>query len=173
MKSMNKSAGFIPRISRTTGILGQAAMAFMVVSLFYDVMMRYVFAAPTNWALEVNTFLLLFICTIPTADVLDSNVHIRVTFLTERMSQRTVERLQILRGIAGILFCAAMIWKGSVMTLQAWQNNDRMSTSLGTPMFIPYLFLPLGFFLLSLQYCVLLKSGLTPQQEDTGAGQQI
>ena len=57
----------------------------MVVSLFYDVMMRYLFASPTNWALEVNTFLLLFVCTIPTADVLDSNVHIRVTFLTDRM----------------------------------------------------------------------------------------
>ena len=162
---MNASAGFMAGLAKATGILGQAAMAFMVVSLFYDVMMRYLFAAPTHWALEVNTYLLLFLCTIPTADVLSSGVHIRVTFLTERMPARIVERLQTLRGVAGILFCAAMTWKGSVMTWQAWQNNDRMSTSLGTPMFIPYLLLPLGFILLALQYVIAIRSGGTPQQK--------
>ncbi|MBI5577539.1 MAG: TRAP transporter small permease [Deltaproteobacteria bacterium] len=170
---MNTSAGFIPRLSRTVGILGIAAMAFMVVSLFYDVMMRYLFAAPTHWALEVNTFLLLFLCTVPTADVLSSDVHIRVTFLTERMPPRIVERLPILRAVAGILFCAAMAWKGSIMSWQAWQHNDRMSTSLGTPMFIPYLLLPLGFILLGLQYAILLRSGLTPQPKEAQPGQQI
>ena len=154
-------------------MLGQVAMAFMVVSLFYDVMMRYLFARPTNWALEVNTFLLLFICTIPTADVLDSNVHIRVTFLTERLPRWAVDRLPILRGVAGILFCAAMAWKGSVMTWQAWQHNDRMSTSLGTPMFIPYLFLPVGFILLGLQYAAAIKSTVSPQQKETRMEQPL
>ncbi len=170
---MNATAGFVPRMSLAGGILGQVAMAFMVVSIFYDVMMRYVFAAPTHWALEVNTFLLLFLCTIPTADVLASDVHIRVTFLTDRLPKRFVTRLSILRGIVGILFCAAMTWKGSVMTWQAWQHNDRMSTSLGTPMFIPYLFLPVGFVLLGLQYGILLKSGLAPQSTGASPGQQI
>lgn len=169
---MNEPAGIIPGLSKTTGILGQAAMAFMVVSIFYDVLMRYIFAAPTHWALEVNTFLLLFLCTIPTADVLSSGVHIRVTFLTERLSGRVVQRLGVLRGALGILFCAVMIWKGAVMTMQAWQHHDRMSTSLGTPMFIPYFFLPLGFLLLALQYAVLIKSGLTPPG-DAKAGPQI
>jgi len=170
---MNTSVGFIPRLSQMAGLLGQAAMAFMVVSLFYDVMMRYLFAAPTHWALEVNTFLLLFLCTIPTADVLSSNVHIRVTFLTERMPPRIVERLPILRAVAGILFCAAMTWQGSIMTWQAWQHNDRMSTSLGTPMFIPYLFLPIGFMLLGLRYAILIKSGWTPQPKESRVEQQI
>jgi TRAP-type C4-dicarboxylate transport system permease small subunit len=151
MKYMHAPAGFMARLAKATGILGQAAMAFMVVSLFYDVMMRYLFAAPTHWALEVNTFLLL----------------------TERMPRRIVERLQTLRGVAGILFCAAMTWKGSVMAWQAWQHNDRMSTSLGTPMFIPYLFLPLGFILLGLQYAILIKSGLTLKKEEARTGPQI
>ncbi len=170
---MNTQTGFIPRLSKITGILGQAAMAFMVVSIFYDVMMRYIFAAPTNWAMDVNTFLLLFICTIPTADVLSSGVHIRVTFLTGKLTERTLQRLGVLRGIVGILFCFAMIWKGALMALQAWQHNDRMSTSLGTPMFIPYLFIPLGFFLLALQYALLVRSGFPPRQGEESAGQQI
>ncbi len=96
-----------------------------------------------------------------------------MTFLTDRMPKRVVDRLQILRGVAGILFCAAMAWKGSVMTWQAWQHNDRMSTSLGTPMFIPYLFLPIGFMLLGLRYAILIKSGWTPQPKESRIDQQI
>jgi TRAP-type C4-dicarboxylate transport system permease small subunit len=170
---MNANTGWIPRLSQTSGYLGQAAMAFMVVSLFYDVLMRYLFAAPTNWALEVNSFLLLFVCTIPTADVLKSNVHIHVTFLTERLPKNIVARLPILRASAGIVFCAAMTWKGSVMAWQAWQHNDRMSTSLGTPMFIPYLFLPLGFTIIGLQYAAMLKSGFAVRAPEGDTGQQI
>lgn len=170
---MNAQTGIILRLSKMTGVLGQAAMAFMVVSIFYDVMMRYIFAAPTNWAMEVNTFLLLFVCTIPTADVLGSGVHIRVGFLTERLSERTLLRLGVLRGVVGILFCFAMIWKGALMAMQAWQHNDRMSTSLGTPMFIPYLFIPLGFFLLALQYSLLVRSAFLPPHGNEAVGQQI
>ena len=155
---MKEPTGIIPSLSKISGSLGQAALAFMVASIFYDVLMRYIFAAPTHWALEVNTFLLLFVCTIPTADVLGAGVHIRVTFLTERLPRRVVRGLGILRGALGIIFCSAMIWKGSVMTMQAWQHHDRMSTSLGTPMFIPYLFLPLGFLLLAFQYALLVRS---------------
>ena len=61
-------------------------------------------AAPTNWALEVNTFLLVFLCVIPAADVLRLGVQIRITFLTERLSARTRDRLEILRAMAGFLF---------------------------------------------------------------------
>jgi TRAP-type C4-dicarboxylate transport system permease small subunit len=59
------------------------------------------------------------------------------------------------------------------MAWQAWQHNDRMSTSLGTPMFIPYLFLPLGFTILGLQYAVMLKSGFAVRAPERDAGQQI
>jgi TRAP-type C4-dicarboxylate transport system permease small subunit len=152
-----KKEGWIGRIVGGGGALGYLGMGFMVVSITYDVILRYFFAAPTNWALEVNTFLLVFLCVIPAADVLKAGVQIRITFLTERLPLRTKERLDILRAIAGVLFCAVMAWKGAVMALHAWQHNDRMSTSLGTPMVIPYLFLPIGFALLGLQYLTFIK----------------
>jgi len=159
--------GWIGRIVRTGGALGFLGLGFMVISISYDVILRYFFAAPTNWALEVNTFLLVFLCVIPAADVLKAGVQIRITFLTERLRARTRDRLEILRAIAGFLFCAVMTWKGAVMAFHAWQHNDRMSTSLGTPMVIPYLFLPIGFALLGTQYLAFLK-GKKEKSEETG-----
>lgn len=159
--------GFYEQIVGGGGFLGILGLGFMVISITYDVILRYFFAAPTNWALEINTFLLVFLCVVPAADVLKAGVQIRVTFLTDRLRARTRDRLEVLRAIAGFLFCAVMAWKGAVMALHAWQHNDRMSTSLGTPMAIPYLFLPLGFALLGLQYLTFLK-GKKKKPEETG-----
>ncbi len=154
-----KWSDVINGLSRSGGWLGQLGMAFMVASIFYDVTLRYVFVAPTFWALEVNTFLLVFLCTIPAADVLQIGSQIRISFLIDRLRPKHRARLEIMRCLVGLFFCAVMTWKGTGMAWQAWEHNDRMSTSLGTPLVIPYLFLPVGFFLLALQYTAMLKTG--------------
>jgi len=154
-----KPEGFIGRLEAGGGFLGQLGLVFMVVSITYDVVLRYVFVAPTHWALEVNTFLLAFICVIPSGAVLRAGGQIRITFLLDRLSPAMRNRLDILRDGVGIFFCGIMVWKGTEMAYVAWLHNDRMSTSLGTPLVIPYLFLPIGFFLLALQYAAMLKTG--------------
>jgi TRAP-type C4-dicarboxylate transport system permease small subunit len=166
----------ISRLSLGGGVVGQVGLLFMVVSISYDVVMRYVFVAPTHWALEVNTFLLAFLCVIPAADVLRVGSQIRILFLYDRLTPAVQARLDLLRAAAGIFFCGVMIWKGADMAWKAWLHNDRMSTSLGTPLVIPYLLLPIGFFLLALQYA----AGLTrvrktshPPKGTGGVEQQI
>jgi len=154
----SKPKGIIGRLEAGSGFLGQLGLIFMVMSITYDVVLRYVFVAPTNWALEVNTFLLAFLCVIPAGEVLRVGGQIRITFLLDRLSPAVKDRLDILRAVVGLFFCGIMIWKGADMAWTAWQHNDRMSTSLGTPMVIPYLFLPVGFCLLALQYVALLAA---------------
>lgn len=178
---MKNQDGVLARIIGGSGFLGIAGLAFMVVSISYDVILRYVFYAPTFWALEVNTFLLAFLCVIPAGDVLRLGSQIRITVLYERFGPAVQARLDMLRGGAGLFFCAVMIWKGADMAWKAWEHNDRMSTSLGTPMVIPYLFLPIGFGLMGLQYLHMLagKKKVEPEskegapEEKLETGQQI
>lgn len=144
------------RVLEKTGWLGAGVLAFMVASIAYDVTMRYVLASPTSWALEVNTFLLAFLSIVPSGDVLWAKSHIRVGFFAERMPEGLRRLVALVRGLAGIFFCAVMTWKGWVMAINALQHNDRMSTSLGTPMVIPYMFIPVGFGLMGLYYLALL-----------------
>jgi len=178
-----KSEGVIGWLEQGGGLLGQMGLFFMVVSISYDVVMRYVFVAPTYWALEVNTFLLAFLCVIPAGDVLRVGSQIRITFLYDRLRPAVRARLDILRAAAGLFFCAIMIWKGADMAWKAYLHNDRMSTTLGTPLVIPYLLLPVGFGLLALQYAAKMgarKTGPPPSLQgkslpakDSETGQQI
>lgn len=170
---------FVSRLARFGGLLGEGTIAFMVVSISYDVVMRYLFLAPTIWALEVNTFLLMFLCLLPAADALSAGTQIQITFLTDRFSSGAREKCARLADLVGILFCAVMTWKGLTMAWAAYQHNDRMSTSLGTPLVIPYLFIPLGFGLLGLTYAARLAAGLggsstrPPAAPAADAGQQL
>jgi TRAP-type C4-dicarboxylate transport system permease small subunit len=75
--------------------------------------------------------------------------------------------MDVFRARAGLFFSGIMIRKGADMSWQAWLHNDLMSTSLGTSLVFPYPLLPVGFFLLALQYAALLtarrlESPLTP-----------
>ncbi len=175
-ESQKKSAGVVGRLNQGIGIVGQVGLVFMVASITYDVILRYVFIAPTHWALEVNTFLLAFLCVIPAGDVLRVGSQIRITFLYDRLTPAVKARLDIVRAAAGVFFCTIMIWKGADMAWKAWLHNDRMSTSLGTPMVIPYLLLPLGFLLLALQYLSIVASTLkkspTAPAKQTPSGKQ-
>ena len=78
----------IGRLAQGFGFLGQMALAVMVLSICYDVAMRYVFNAPTSWTLEVNTFLVIFITMIPSCEVLREESHLRIGFLLQNSARK-------------------------------------------------------------------------------------
>lgn len=153
---MKTSASELGRLffsgTSVANLVSQVALLYMVITICYDVFMRYVMRDPTLWVLEINVFLLIFICIIPAADLLKSNSHIRVTFLIDKFPPVWRHRVEYLNIVAGILFSAALVWKGFDMAYMAFIYEERMSTPLGTPYCIPYSFIPLGFGMLLIGY---------------------
>jgi TRAP-type C4-dicarboxylate transport system permease small subunit len=45
-----------------------------------------------------------------------------------------------------------MAWRGGLITLQALQYGERVSSSFGTPMVFPYSMLSIGFGMLAIQF---------------------
>lgn len=138
----------------------------MVATICYDVVMRYVFAKPTSWCLEVNTFLIVFLAVFPAADVLKSDNHLKISFIPDRMSPAMRKLQKIVSSVLGILLSSVMTYQGAKMAWLAFEYNERMSTPLGTPMVIPYLFIPIGFGALALQFVVEIIIALTPSQDE-------
>jgi TRAP-type C4-dicarboxylate transport system permease small subunit len=158
-----KANAVIDGLARLGGCLGQLVLVFMVATICYDVIMRYVFVAPTYWSLEVNTFLIVFLALIPAAEALRSDAHLKITFFVDRMPERIRQAIQAVTCLLGAGFCAIMAWKGGYMAADAYFYGERMSTPLGTPMVIPYLFIPAGFALLGLQFLVRLRAKVAEQ----------
>lgn len=140
------------RIVRGTRFLGQLVLVFMVLTICYDAMMRYIFAAPTSWSLEINTFLIVYVAVMVAADVQRTDSHIRITFFVENARPLVKRGTQAIIALAGMAFAGIMTWRGFLMAYQAWDYGERVSSSFGTPMVIPYALMPIGFGTLALQF---------------------
>ncbi len=153
-------------LARGLRFSGQLALISMVVTICYDVVMRYVFAKPTTWCLEVNTFLIVFLAVFPAADVLKSDNHLKISFIPDKMSPAVRKFQKIVSSVLGIILSSVMTYQGFKMAWLSFEYGERMSTPLGTPIFIPYLFIPIGFGALALQFVVEIIITLTPQRDE-------
>lgn len=129
-------------------------LVFMMVSICYDAIMRYAFAAPTSWSLEINSFLLVYLAVIGAAEAQRHDAHIRITYFKDRLPVRLRGAIDLATGLLGAVFCAILVWRGGIMALQALEYGERVSSSLGTPMVYPYALLPIGFAALGLQFLI-------------------
>lgn len=144
----------------------QVVLVFMALSVFYETVMRYLFSAPTTWSFEINGFLMVYLALLSATDTQRYNEHIRISFLQDKLPIGARRLLQRLIALAGLCFCIVLVWRGGLMTLQAWQYHERVSSSLGTPLALPYALLPLGFGLLGLQFLLELLLGPGAQQPE-------
>jgi TRAP-type C4-dicarboxylate transport system permease small subunit len=131
-----------------------AVLAFMMLTICYDATMRYLFAAPTSWSLEINSFLIVYLAVIGAAEAQRQDAHIRITFFQSKLPPRLQALIALITALLGALFCAILVWRGGLMAWQAFEYGERVSSAFGTPIAIPYALLPVGFAALGLQFVV-------------------
>lgn len=148
-----------------------SVLFFMMVSIFYDSIMRYLFAEPTSWSLEINSFLIVYLAVIGAAEAQRHDAHIRITFFRDKLPVPAQALIGVAGAAVGVLFCAIMTWRGGLMAWQAFEYGERVSSAFGTPMVVPYGLLPVGFGALGLQFLIdLWVSGRLLFQKSTAAG---
>ena len=140
------------RLARALQVVGQVVLAFMALTICYDALMRYAFAAPTSWSLEVNGFLIVYLAVMTAADVQRTDEHIRITFFTAKLGALGRRLGAVAIGAVGAAFAGIMAWRGGMIAYQAWEYGERVSSSFGTPMVLPYAMLPVGFGVLALVF---------------------
>lgn len=138
------------KVASFLSISTRVVMILMVASVCYDATMRYVFAAPTSWSQEVNAFLMVYLALVPAADVARGDGHMNITFFIHRLSDGKQAAGRLLVALAGFALSAVMVRHGFAMMHQAWVYGARMSSTLGTPMYLPYALIPVGFGLLAI-----------------------
>ncbi|MCQ0986966.1 TRAP transporter small permease [Jiella marina] len=155
----------IDGLARILEIGGVVALAFMAVTVTYDALMRYAFAAPTSWSLEINSFLVVYLALMCAADVERRGEHIGITLLPDAL-RPTARRIVLgLISLIGLVFCGILAWRGWLMTHDAWVYGERVSSAFGTPNWIPYAMLPIGFGALGLQFLLNLVRPKQPKSD--------
>lgn len=140
-------------ISRLFGTIAAALVIVLVVLMLYDVVLRYVFNAPTIWGNDLNTWLMgaSFVLSIAYAMATDS--HVRVDLLYDRRTRPRIRIFDLVGLVAIILPTVGWITLGLFdHFVTAYQSGERSGSGGWNPIVWPFkLILLVGFAIFTLQ----------------------
>ena len=127
-------------------------IVFMSVSIITEVFSRLLFNISFSWVHELNEYTLLYIPFLTAAWLLRDNEHIVIDLLEDVLSPRVKYVLDILIIFIGIFVSAVLVWYGILATVDYFVNGIRSQTNLHVPKAYVVVIIPLGSFLLLLEF---------------------
>jgi len=149
MKAFNKLVGVI---SDVCGVVAAALVGLAILVVCQMVVIRYFLNGSTIWQTEFVIFSLVASTFIGCPYVLKLKGHVNVDLLPNYLGQRGRFIIAMIASLLGLLFCSVLTWKGYELFHEALVNKWTTDTIWALPLWIPYLSLPLGIGLMSLQY---------------------
>jgi TRAP-type C4-dicarboxylate transport system permease small subunit len=147
-------------IDGLTYITGWSAALCLVGAAFVvteAVIVRKILGISTIWQIEASVFMLIFTVFAGAPFVQKNEHHLNVDLVIIHLSPRTREITLIIVSIISCLLAGILAWYSWPMWWEAVVNNEHSESLWGPPLWIPYLFLPLGMTLLFLQYIVYIR----------------
>jgi TRAP-type C4-dicarboxylate transport system permease small subunit len=149
MRSFRKLVGLVSDIC---GVLAATMVGLAILVVCQMVVMRYFLKASTIWQTEFVTFSLVAATFVGCPYVLKVKGHVNVDLLPHYLGNRGRYFLALLASLLALCFCLLLTWKGYQLFHEALANDWRTDTIWSLPLWIPYLSIPVGIGLLSLQY---------------------
>ncbi len=140
---------------RTIGLLSLFAgilIIYMMLSVTAEVATRYFLGGMMGWVIEVSEYSLLFITFLATAWVLKREGHVRMDLVLRQLNPRAQTLLNIVTSIIGAVICLIIFWYGVQVTWNSYQIGYTMAKPLRPPQFLILFIIPVGSFLLFIQF---------------------
>jgi TRAP-type mannitol/chloroaromatic compound transport system permease small subunit len=138
---------FPERIKRIIEMIGKACSLLILVIMAivtYEVASRYLFNAPTSWAWLVNKQLFGIFVLVGGSYALIHKSHIQIEMLYEHYSPFMKNIVRWLTLLAALCFLGALLWKSSVMGLDAWQYRELATGVCKLPLYPLKMFMPVS-----------------------------
>ncbi len=171
---------FLARIVRwlslAFGIFAAALTAAAVVVVCQMVFIRYILNDNTIWQTDFVTYSLVAATFLGSPYVLMTKGHVNVDVVPIYSGPRVRWWLACFAIVISLMFVATMTWLSYSFWLEAFENNWRSDSMWRARLWIPYMAMPVGLGILSLQYIVDfidLLTGREPPFGMTGEGPAI
>ena len=147
---MNAIVRFINFTNKMCIYVAAAFLGFLVFTVSYEIVSRYVFNSPSIWTSEIASYLLQFLAFFSMGYLLIEKRHVRVTFLIEKLKGTNRKLLEIFTVFLTIPYSVILIIYGFNFTESVFRLGTKSPTLLATPLWIPYSFIMIAGILLCL-----------------------
>jgi TRAP-type C4-dicarboxylate transport system permease small subunit len=151
-------------LSKACGVFAAAMLLASVIVVCQMVVVRYALEGSTVWQTEFVTYSLIAATFVGGPYVLLTRGHVNVDLLPIYLGPRGRFVLALLAYGVSMAFCLIIAWVGFELWKTSWDRGWASDTVWEVRLWIPYLAMPIGFGILSLQYVVDLVSLLTGRE---------
>jgi C4-dicarboxylate transporter DctQ subunit len=134
------------------GVVAAVCLAIVTLTITYDVCMRYFFHSPTVWVQELSIYLCIAIGFLACGYALKNDSHFPITLVVDQLTVKNRCRLKILTCFLGMAYSAVFVIKGIENSKFAYDIGDTSTGLMATPLWIPWVLVPIGGLLLGLQF---------------------
>ena len=154
MRPVKKIKSVFDAVVNALAFFGALLIVLIMVCVTTDVVMRYFLNRPIFWVAELAEYALLFITFTGTAWVLKHDGHVKIDILTGQLTEGKGWVLEIVVSIIGIFICAVLTYFGAVVAWDHFERGIYNPSLLSFPKAPLLAVIPLGTFLLLVQFVV-------------------
>lgn len=131
-------------------VIGVALLAYMLIILSYQVLLRFVFNNSNSWSEETARYLFVWFVYITASLAVLKNAHIRIDAFLGMYPSSLVRGVVVFGYLLFFAYCLAIVHYSWDFTMQI-KMAGQVSMGLGTPMYLVYLSLPVCHVLMALR----------------------
>ena len=152
MKSLFRGLeGLLTFITRTAALLAGICILIVAFIVVYEIIMRGLLDSPTEWVLEISTYLIIVAGFLGFAIAFRDGAHIGVDILTSHFSPKVEAAVRfVMTAIAVFLFFVFMT-ESTDMVMSSYKYNKLSPSILRFPLYIPQISMVVGSALLMLE----------------------
>jgi TRAP-type C4-dicarboxylate transport system permease small subunit len=150
-------------ISRIEEFMMATGVILMAINTIANVISRFIFNHSIIFAEELNSVFILLVTFAGVGYAARHGRHIRMSAIYDHMSDKKRKLLMIL--ITGVTaLCMLFLAWFSVEYIINIQSKGRVMPALGVPVYIVYLWVPIGFFVTGVQYALTMIKNLQEKE---------
>ncbi len=152
MKLWRKAANTFDTIIKSLASVAAVIIALVMSIVLYEIFMRYFLNRPTVWVQEYAELSLVFIAFLGAAWLLKEERHTKMDVVLRQFTPRTQTMINIITSILSAITFLVIVWYGVEATRVSFIAGEKSLSILEIPVFPILLVVPVGSFLLSIQF---------------------
>ena len=152
MELTTKLRAIFERVLNVLSVAAGVLVAFLMIVVCGDVFMRYFLNRPIFWTIEVTQYAMVFILFLGAAWLLREEGHVVMDVLVNRLGQKPRNLTNAVTSIMAAIVCLIITWYGIRVNVDYFQTDFIYSATLDIPAFLLQAVVPLGTFLLFIQF---------------------
>jgi tripartite ATP-independent transporter DctM subunit len=139
----------IATLANALALLAALGVVFMTLATAYDVFVRYVLNAPTVWATEISTYVLISTIFFGAAYTHLVEGNVRVQVVLDRLTPKGARDLRLVTAWIGLVYVGIAGWQATLLVLSDYEHGSRLFSLLLTPSWLPKLPIAIGLCMLA------------------------